>query len=90
MDDYNITSLQESNNEWVNRLISILTPCIIDGCKIVYQEALKLCVGALAKVVPDQFSGDRIDTMYIKSDERKFRKFSRERIEKVVKEIKKK
>ena len=44
MDDYNITSLQESNNEWVNRLISILTPCIIDGCKTVYQEALKLCV----------------------------------------------
>ena len=44
MDDYNITSLQESNNEWVNRLISILTPCIIDGCKTVYQEALKLCI----------------------------------------------
>lgn len=44
MDDYNISSLQESNNEWVSRLISILTPCIIDGCKSLYQEAYTLCV----------------------------------------------
>lgn len=44
MDDYNITSLQESNNEWVSRLISILTPCIIMGCNTIYQEAYQLCV----------------------------------------------
>ena len=43
MDDYNITSLQESNNEWVSRLISILTPCIVNGCNSIYQEAYKLC-----------------------------------------------
>ena len=44
MDDYNITSLQESNNEWVSRLISILTPCIVNGCNGIYQEAYKLCL----------------------------------------------
>ena len=44
MDDYNITSLQESNNEWVSRLISILTPCIILGCNTIYKEAYQLCV----------------------------------------------
>ena len=44
MDDYNISSLQESNNEWVSRLISILTPCIINGCNSIYQEAYKLCI----------------------------------------------
>lgn len=44
MDDYNLTSLQESNNEWVSRLISILTPCIINGCNSVYKEAYQLCV----------------------------------------------
>lgn len=44
MDDYNVSSLQESNNEWVSRLISILTPCIINGCNNVYKEAYQLCV----------------------------------------------
>lgn len=43
MDDYNISSLQESNNEWISRLISILTPCIITGCNTIYKEAYKLC-----------------------------------------------
>ena len=43
MDDYNISSLQESNNEWVNRLVSILTPNIINGSKILFNEAYKIC-----------------------------------------------
>ena len=53
MDDYNITSLQESNNEWVSRLTGILTPCIIDGCKTLYQEALKLCMIMMSKIILD-------------------------------------
>jgi len=57
---------------------------------ITIDEALKLCVGALAKVVPAGFNAERIDTAYIKADEKKFKKFSREKIEKVIKEIKKK
>ena len=44
MDDYNISSLQESNNEWVSRLVSILTPCIITGCNSIYKEAYQLCI----------------------------------------------
>jgi hypothetical protein len=44
MDDYNISSLQESNNEWVSRLVSILTPCIISGCNSIYKEAYQLCI----------------------------------------------
>ena len=44
MDDYNITSLQESNNEWVSRLVSLLTPCIVKGMNIIYKEAYQLCL----------------------------------------------
>jgi len=44
MDDYNITSLQESNNEWVSRLISVLTPCIVKGTNTIFSEAHQLCV----------------------------------------------
>lgn len=44
MDDYNLSSLQESNNEWVSRLISILSPCIINGCNSIYKEAYQLCI----------------------------------------------
>ena len=44
MDDYSITSLTESKNEWCARLVSILTHCIIDGVKSIFEEAVKLCV----------------------------------------------
>ena len=44
MDDYNISSLQESNNEWVSRLVSILIPNIITGIKTLYDEAYKICI----------------------------------------------
>lgn len=44
MDDYNISSLQESNNEWVSRLVSVLTPCIIKGMNTIYKEAYQLCL----------------------------------------------
>ncbi len=54
------------------------------------EEALKLCIWALARVVPDKFSAERIDTAYIKIDEKQFKKFSKEKIEKIVKEVKKK
>lgn len=44
MDDYNIVSLQESNNEWVSRLINMLSPCIISGVREMLNEALKVCI----------------------------------------------
>lgn len=43
MDDFNINSLQESRNEYCSRLITILTPCIIDGVKSIFEESWKLC-----------------------------------------------
>ena len=43
MDDFNVSSLHESKNEWGARLITILTPLIIDGYKSVLDEAIKLC-----------------------------------------------
>ncbi len=43
MDDFSISSLHESKNEWASRLITILTPLIIDGYRSILEEALKLC-----------------------------------------------
>jgi len=44
MDDYNVTSLVESKNEWCSRLVNIFTPCIIEGLKSIFNEALNLCM----------------------------------------------
>ena len=44
MDDYSITSLTESKNEWCARLVSILTYHIIDGVNSIFDEAMKLCI----------------------------------------------
>ena len=43
MDDFNISSLHESKNEWAARLITILSPLIMDGYKSIFDEAIKLC-----------------------------------------------
>jgi hypothetical protein len=43
MDDFSISTLHESRNEWCSRLITILTPLIIDGYKSIMEESLKLC-----------------------------------------------
>jgi hypothetical protein len=43
MDDFNVSSLHESRNEWSSRLVTILTPLIIDGYKSILNEAIKLC-----------------------------------------------
>ena len=44
MDDFSLTSLQESRNEYCSRLITLLTPCIIDGVKSIFDESWKLCI----------------------------------------------
>ena len=44
MDDYSLTSLSESKNEWCSRLVETLTPTIIDGLKSIYAESLNLCI----------------------------------------------
>ena len=43
MDDFNVSALHESKNEWGSRLITILTPLIIDGYKSILEESIKLC-----------------------------------------------
>ena len=43
MDDFNVSSLHESKNEWSARLVTILTPLIIEGLKSIFEEAFKLC-----------------------------------------------
>ena len=45
MDDYSVTSLYESKNEWATRLVNILCPLIQEGFRSIFDEALKLCVG---------------------------------------------
>ena len=43
MDDFNVSALHESKNEWGARLVTLLTPLIIDGYKSIIDESLKLC-----------------------------------------------
>ena len=43
MDDFNVSSLHESQNEWCARLVTIMTPLVIDGYKSILDESLKLC-----------------------------------------------
>jgi hypothetical protein len=43
MDDYNLSTITESKNEWCARLVNILTPCMIEGVKSVFDESYKMC-----------------------------------------------
>jgi Family of unknown function (DUF5764) len=43
MDDFVVSNLHESKNEWSSRLLTILTPLVIEGLKSIFEEALKLC-----------------------------------------------
>jgi hypothetical protein len=43
MDDFNVSSLHESKNEWGARLLTILTPLIIEGFRSIFDESLTLC-----------------------------------------------
>lgn len=44
MDDFVLSNLQESRNEWCSRLLSILCPLVIEGVRSIYNEAWKMCV----------------------------------------------
>tara|TARA_Y100000310_G_scaffold144031_1_gene143364 strand:- start:5057 stop:5794 length:738 start_codon:yes stop_codon:yes gene_type:complete len=52
------------------------------------EDGLKLTIKALAKVLDKNFDANRIDAAYIRTDDRKFKKFSKDRIEKLLKETK--
>tara|TARA_Y100000310_G_scaffold267709_1_gene279846 strand:- start:14459 stop:15187 length:729 start_codon:yes stop_codon:yes gene_type:complete len=53
------------------------------------EEGLKLAIKALAKVLDKNFDASRIDAAYVKTNEKKFSKFSKNEIEKVLKEVRK-
>jgi len=44
MDDFVISNLHESRNEWCSRLVSIFTPLVIEGIKSIFNESWKLCL----------------------------------------------
>lgn len=44
MDDFVLSNLQESRNEWCSRLVSILTPLVLGGVRSIFNEAWKLCL----------------------------------------------
>ena len=44
MDDYNITSLNNSQQEWAIKLLNTITPYITEGIYSIFDEAYKLCV----------------------------------------------
>jgi len=48
------------------------------------EEGLKLCLKALKKVLGEKFVVERIDAACIKTDEKKFTKFTKDKIEKVA------
>jgi hypothetical protein len=44
MDDYSITNLYESRNDFAARLVNLLTPQMIHGFQTMFDEAWKLCM----------------------------------------------
>jgi proteasome alpha subunit len=53
------------------------------------EDGFKLCMGALSKVLGKNLTSDRIDAAYIKTSEKKFKRFNKQIIEKALKEAKK-
>ena len=44
MDDFVISNLHESRNEWCSRLVSIFTPLVMEGIRSIYNESWKMCL----------------------------------------------
>ena len=44
MDDFVISNLNESRNEWCARMVSIFTPLVIEGIRSIFNESWKLCL----------------------------------------------
>lgn len=43
MDDFVISNLHESRNEWCGRLVTLLSPLVIEGIKSIFNESWKMC-----------------------------------------------
>lgn len=44
MDDFVLSNLHESKNEWCSRLVSIFCPLVMEGIQSIFQEACKVCI----------------------------------------------
>ena len=44
MDDFVISNVQESRNEWCTRLVSIMSPLVIEGFRSIFNESLSMCM----------------------------------------------
>ena len=44
MDDFVISNLNESRNEWCSRLVSIFTPLVNEGIRSIFKESWDVCV----------------------------------------------
>lgn len=44
MDDFDLSSIIESKNEWCSRFVNILTPCMIHGIRSIFNESYKMCI----------------------------------------------
>jgi hypothetical protein len=44
MDDFVLSNLNESRNEWCSRLVSIFTPLVVEGFRSIFNESWKLCL----------------------------------------------
>ena len=44
MDDFTLTNLYESRNEWCSRLVNIFTPFIAEGIRSIFNEAWQMCL----------------------------------------------
>ena len=44
MDDYNVNVLSEAKSEYSSRLVTIMTPLMLEGIKSIFNEATKLCL----------------------------------------------
>jgi len=58
--------------------------------KLTIEEGLKLAINALNKILDKNFNVDRIDAAYITTAEKKFVKIKKDKLEKLLKEAKKK
>ena len=44
MDDFSVTNLYDSRNEWAARLVNVLAPLVVEGFTSILEESHKLCV----------------------------------------------
>ncbi|MFC1753706.1 archaeal proteasome endopeptidase complex subunit alpha [Thermoproteota archaeon] len=57
---------------------------------ITIEDGLKIAIKALNKILDDNFNVNRLDCVYIKSAEKKFTKIEKQKLDKILKEVKKK